>query len=154
MLKEKINENLMVAMKSGDAFAVEVLRGLNAVLHNKEIEKRSKEGEDELTDEEVVEVLSREVKKRKEAVELYKQGNRPELAEKEEKEMVIIQKYLPEQMSEEEVEKVVNEQIKILRSAQNDGESSFGNVMKAVMAELKGKADGKVVSEIIKEKLQ
>ncbi len=132
-------------MKSGDSFTVGVLRFVNAALHNKAIEKRGKGQSEELTDDEVIEVLQKEVKKRQEAVILYNQGNRSELAEKEAKEISILQKYLPAQMSREEIEQAV----KRILSEANPG--NFGEAMKAVMAELKGKADAKIISEIIKQ---
>lgn len=146
-LHEKINNNLKTALKEGRSLEVQVLRGVNASIKNKEIEKRSGGGDSELSEEEVVEVLKKELKKRKEAVDLYKNGNRLELAEIEEKEAEIIEKYLPEQMSDEEIEKVV---VGILSKLED---KNFGNVMKVVMAELKGKADGKRVTEIVKSKL-
>ena len=145
MLKEKINEDLRQAMKSGDTFTVGILRFINASLHNKAIEKRGKGQSEELTDAEVIEALQKEVKKRQDVLVLYKQGNRPELADKEEKEMAVIQKYLPAQMSREETEKVVA--AILLKVTFN----SFGEAMKVVMAELKGKADAKIISEIIKQ---
>jgi len=147
MLKDQIKEDLIIAMKGGDDFSVVVLRGVNAALHNKSIEKRGKGEDEELSDDEVLDVLNKEVKKRKEAVVLYKEGGREELADKEQKELVLLQKYLPEQMSREEVEKKIEEILAGLET------KDFGAAMKAVMAELKGKADGKEVAEIIKEKL-
>lgn len=145
MLTNKINEDLTPALKSGDSFTVGVLRFLNASLHNKAIEKRGKGQPEELTDDEVIDVLQKEVKKRQDAVALYKQGNRPELAEKEEKEITVIQKYLPAQMSREQVE------TEVTRILSGSNPNNLGEAMKAVMAELKGKADGKVISEIIKQ---
>lgn len=146
-LIEQINDDLKEALKAGDSFTVEVLRGVNAVFKNKSIEKRGKGLEEELKEEEVLEILGREVKKRKEAIDLYLQGGRSELAEKENKEIELIQKYLPKQLSREEVEKVVEEVI-------NRAESKdFAVVMKEAMGELKGKADGKIVSEVVREKL-
>jgi len=148
-MRDKINNDLKSALKEGKDLEVQVLRMLMASLQNRMIEKRGKGESEELSNEEVVEILQRELKKRREAADLYRQGNRAELAEVEEKEAVIIQKYLPEQMSEEEIGAKVDE---ILRSAQDD--LSFGEVIKQVMAELKGKADGKKVAEIIKKRLE
>ena len=93
-MKDRINDDIKAAMRSGDSFVLEVLRGLKAAFHNKSIEKRGKGEEEELSDEEMVEILNKELKKRKDAVELYLQGNREELAEKEKKEASIIEKYL------------------------------------------------------------
>jgi uncharacterized protein YqeY len=146
-LKEQISEDIKSALKAGDSFTAGVLRMVMAALQNKSIEKRGKGGEEELTQEEILEILAREAKKRKEAIELYKQGDRQELAESEEKELAIIEKYLPQQMSREEVVAVVSTII------EKNKPENFGEAMKLVMAELKGKADGKIVAEVIKEQL-
>jgi len=151
MLHSKITDDLKIAMKSVNAFEVGVLRMVSAALHNKEIEKKGKGLEVNLSDEEVVEVLTREAKKRKEAAELYVKGNRNELAEKETKELEIIKKYLPEQMSQDEIEKIVKAAI-ISTGAKEVKE--FGRVMAEAMKDLKGKADASLVSEIIKNKLK
>jgi uncharacterized protein YqeY len=145
-LQQKINDDLKIALKAGDTEKVGVLRMLSAVLHNREIEK----GKDaKLTEEEVLQVLTREAKKRKEAIELFEKGGRPELAEKERAELTLIEAYLPKQMAREEVIAAVE---KILAGLAD--KSNAGLVMKAVMQELKGKADGKMISEIVKEKLK
>ena len=145
MIQDKLNQDLKEAMKSGNADKVGVLRLLNAALHNQAIAK----GKDAvLTDEEVMEVLRREAKKRKESVEAFTKGGRPELAGKERVELVLIEVYLPKQMSREEVAAAVE---KILAGLAD--KSNQGLVMKAVMQELKGKADGKMISEVVKEKL-
>lgn len=162
--QQKISEDSKFALKTGDSEALGVLRMLVAAFSNKSIEKRSAfvrvsadKGNKELeksavlTEEEVLEILNREVKKRREAAELYKKGNRLDLADKEEKEILVIQKYLPAQMGREEVERVVDRVFATLRQAQ--GEISFGNFMKEAMKELKGKADSRLISEIIKGKL-
>jgi len=147
LIHQQINDDLKTALKAGDQFTVDVLRFVNAVLHNKSIEKRGKGQSEELTDEEVIELLAREVKKRQEAAGLYQQGGRLELAEKETKEIVVIHKYLPAQLSREEIEAEV---AKVLLKTQT---KDFGLVMKAVMTDLRGKADAKVVSEIVKQRL-
>ncbi len=150
-LKDQINTDLKVAMKSGDQFSLDILRGLNAAFGNKSIEKRGKGLPEELSNEEVLDILNKEVKKRKDAVVLYTQGNRRDLAEKEGREITVIQKYLPAQMPEEDVEKVIVGIIETLRQAQ--GNIAFGNVMKEVMKELKGKADSQVITAIVKRKI-
>lgn len=144
-LLEKLNQDLKEAMKSGDADKVSVLRMLNAALHNRQIEK----GKDAvLTDEEAMEVLRREAKKRKESVEAFTKGGRPELAEKEKSELALLGIYLPKQMSREEVAAAVEKVLAGLTDKSNQG-----LIMKAVMAQFKGKADGKMISEIVKENL-
>ncbi len=151
MLHSKITDDLKIAMKSGNNFEVGVLRMTIAALHNKEIEKKGKGLEAVLSDDEVIEVLTREAKKRKEAAELYVKGNRNDLAEKETKELEIIKKYLPEQMNQEEIEKIVKAAI-ISTGAKEIKE--FGKVMAEAMKDLKGRADASLVSEIVKSKLK
>lgn len=147
-LQEKLIQNLKDAMKAGDADKVSVLRMLSSALKNRAIEK----GKDAvLTDDEAMQVLAREAKKRKESIEAFEKGGRPDLAEKEKVELALIEAYLPKQMSREEVVAAVEKVIETLRQAQ--GNLAFSEVMKAVMAELKGKADGKMISEVVKEKL-
>jgi uncharacterized protein YqeY len=150
-IRERINDDLKKAMKGGDSFTVIVLRTINAALHNKTIEKRGRGGGETLTDEEIVEVLSREVKKRREAAALYRQGNRVELAEKEEKEIVIVSGYLPEQLDEAGIEKIVDEVMAGLKQTQ--GGVALSDVMKALMPKLKGRADSRLVTEIVKKRL-
>ncbi len=144
-LLEKLTQDIKEAMKSGNAGKVGVLRMLSSALKNRAIEK----GKDAvLTDEEAVQVLAREAKKRKESVEAFEKGGRPDLAEKEKIELVLVEAYLPKQMSREEVVSAVEKVLSGLSDKSNQG-----LVMKTVMAELKGKADGKMISEIVKEKL-
>lgn len=147
MTQQKINGDLKVALKSGDQLVLDVLRLLNSAFVNKSIEKRGKKLPEELTEDEVLEILNREVKKRREAAELYRKGNRQDLAEKEERETMIIQKYLPAQLGREEVEKKIED---ILSKT---GVKEFGLAMREVLKELKGKADAKLISEIIKARL-
>lgn len=139
---------MKTAMKAGDSGKLTTLRGLISVLNNKGIEKRAKTGTEEpLTDEEVTNALLTEAKKRKESMEVFKTGGRPELAENEAKELTVIQEYLPKQLSAEETTKMVTE---IISKA---GSKEFGPVMKMVMAELRGKADAALVTELVKKQL-
>jgi len=151
MLYQKIKEDLNEALKSGDTLRISVLRMVLSSFHNKEIEKKGKNQNSELTEEEIIEVLKREAKKRKEAIETYLKGNRNDLADKEKKELEIIIAYLPKQLSEEEIKKIVQEAIKKLGA---QSEKDFGKVMGFLMKELKGKADAGLVSQIVKESLQ
>jgi len=146
-LQKKLTDDLKNALKSGKSFEVGVYRMLNSAIHNKEIEKFSKAKTYELTDEEVLNVLLAEAKKRKEASLMLEKGGRKDLAEKEKEELVIIEKYLPKQLSREEVEKIVEEILK------KTGAKDFGQAMKEAMKELRGKADAILVSALIKEKL-
>ncbi len=150
MLYQKISEDLKEALKAKDDFRVGVLRLVISTLRNKEIEKKGKKLEPILTEEEVVEILAKEAKKRKEAAEIFDKGGRNDLAEKEKKELEIVQKYLPEQLSEAEVEKIVKA---IVEKSGVKDIKEFGRLMGEVMKELKGKADAKLVGEIIKKLL-
>jgi len=138
-------------MKAGQEFEVSVFRFLLASLHNKEIEKKGKGLESTLSDDEAIEVLSREAKKRKEAIEAYEKGNRTDLAQKETKELEIIEKYLPEQLSEEEIEKIITAAIKKTGAVTV---KDFGKVMGEAMKELKGKADASLVSKIVRKRIE
>lgn len=149
-LQQKINDDLKGAMKSGDEFGVGVLRMLTSSLHNKEIEKRGKGQDLILLEEEIIEILSREAKKRKEAAEIYRKGGRNDLAEKEDKEINIIKKYLPEQLSEGEIEKVV---ISAIEKIGANDIKELGKVMGEAMKELKGRVEAGTVSMLIKKRL-
>lgn len=149
-VQEKISNELKEAMKAGDSFKVGVLRMISSSFHNREIEKKGKGGDSILTEEEATEVLSKEAKKRKEAAEIYRQGGRNDLAEKEVSEIEIIKKYLPEQLNEEEVEKAVDLAIK--KTGATDMKD-LGKVMGEAMKELKGRAEAGAVSGLVKKKL-
>lgn len=161
MLKVKIQEDLKKGMKEKNELAVSVLRLVLAAVLNKEKEKRyrlSKAGakeedlakESELTDEEIIEVISSEGKKRKEAILEYEKGKRQDLAEKEKKELEILKKYLPEQISEEEIKKIAEEAVKKVGAKEP---KDMGRVMAELMPKVKGKADGGSVSKIVKDLL-
>ena len=149
-LHQKIQDDLTSALKAGDSFQVGVLRMLSASLHNRSIEKKGKGQDAELTDDEVQEVLAREVKKRKEAAEIYEKGGRPDLGSKEKQEFILIKAYLPEEMGSEEIEKVVEG---VLAQMGSVTQKEFGKVMGEVMKQLKGRADASIVSTILKKKL-
>lgn len=152
-LKEKIQQELTEAIKKREELKASVLRLLTAAILNKEKEKRYKLKEEKdtpLTDEEVVEVITSEVKKRKEAILEYEKGQRQELADKEKKEAEILQAYLPEQLSEDEIKKIVKEAIN--QTSAKDLKD-MGRVMAALMPRIKGRAEGGTVSNIVKELL-
>lgn len=162
-LKEKITTDLKNVLKEKKELEVSVFRMLLAAILNKEKEKRAKLAKDEeglkeeelakksqLTDEETLEVVFSEAKKRKEAIEGFKQGKREDLAKKEEAELEILKKYLPEQLSEEEIEKLVQEAIKKVGAT---SPKDMGKVMGKLIPQVKGKADGSTVSKIVKELL-
>lgn len=150
MFLEKINNDFKTALKSGDSEKVGVLRMIIAAIHNKEIEKRGKGQESELIDDEVMDVVVKEAKKRKESIDVYKQGNREDLAQKELKELEIIQTYLPKQLSEQELEKIIDEAIKTTGASTV---KDLGKVMGLVSKETKGSADSGLISNIVKKKL-
>ena len=151
MLLDKLNEDLKTALKGGDSFKTGVIRMVLASIKNKEIEKKGKAQEPALTEEELVDLLMKEAKKRKESVDIYKQGGRNDLAQKEEEEFEFIKNYLPEQSGEEEIEKIVKAAIEKTGAKEI---KEMGRVMAEVMKELKGKAQPSLVSEIIKKSLK
>ncbi len=147
MMKERLMEDMKAAMKSGDSFALGILRMAIAAVNAKSIEKRGKGLPPEMSDEEVLDVLAKEAKRREDSVQQFTEGGRPELAEAELKEREFLAKYLPAQMSREEVVAAI--EAIIAAAAVKD----FPSIMKEAMAQLKGKADGKLVGDIVKEKL-
>ncbi len=152
-LKEAIQRDLQEALKAREELKTSVLRLVSSAILNKEKDKRykSKAGKDVLlTDEEVLEVILSEAKKRKEAIELYERGGRPELARKEKSELEILGKYLPEQISEEDLKKLVKG---VVEKTGAKDIKDMGKVMGVLMPQLKGRADGNIVSKIIKELL-
>jgi len=160
MLKEKIQADIKEAMKSGNSEKKMVLSLVLNAIKNKELEKRTQlskteqdpailEEKSKLSEDEVVSVISSEVKKRKESAQSFKSGGRPELAEKEESEINILVPYLPEQMSEEDIRAEVKKTISELSAGPKDA----GKVIGSIMARVKGKADGQVVSKLVKEEL-
>lgn len=153
MLKHRIQSDATDALKQGNRDVAGVLRLALAAITTKEKEKRYKEkldAEPELSDDEIISVISSEIKKRKDAIALYGQGNRPELAEKEKQEIEIFKKYLPEQLSYEELTKLVQESITATGAASM---KDMGKVMADLALKIKGKADGGEVSNIVKELL-
>jgi len=161
MLREKINENIKKAMQEKNELLLLVLRGVNAVIHNKEIEKRTKLSKSEkdikkleelskLTEEEVLEAISSEAKKRKEAIIEFEKGGRKDLVDKEEKELEILKKYLPEQMNEKQIREEVK---RIIDEVGATGTKDTGKVMAAIMPKLKGKAEGSLVNKTVNELL-
>ena len=128
------------ALKSKDSVRLNTIRSLISATKNQEIDLRR-----ELQDEEVLSLITREVKKRKEASSLYKQGGRTDLMEKEDQERVILQAYLPEQVSEEELRKRIQE---VIAETGAKGMKDFGKIMKVLVPEFKGKADNSMIKEL------
>ncbi|HPN54399.1 MAG TPA: GatB/YqeY domain-containing protein [Candidatus Moranbacteria bacterium] len=148
-LKEKIIADLKEAMKAGDAKKRDTLRLLDSAIKNTEIEKKKRETG--LNDEEIIEVIARGIKQRKDSVAQYEAGGRPELAENEKAEIEILSVYMPAQLSEEEIRKIVKE---IISVSGVNSKSEMGKVMGQAMGKLKGQADGNVVKKIVEEELQ
>lgn len=148
-LKEKINGDLKEAMKSRDEFKTGTLRFLLSSIQSKEIEKRGKGLGETLTEEEMMEVLKKEAKKRRESIDVYTQGGRNDLAEKERHELDLIASYLPPEMSDADLEKVVAAAIAAVEPA---GPKDFGKVMGEAMKRAAGAAEASRVSRMVKEK--
>ena len=144
-LKEKINSEMISAAKARDKIRLSTIRMIKAALHNKEIDLKR-----ELNDEELLQVLSSIVKQRKDSIEQFGKAGRTELVEKEEEELKVVQGFMPEQLSEEEIETEIEKAIEEVGAVSI---KEMGKVMKVVMSKLTGRADGKIVSEKVKAKL-
>ena len=147
-LKKRIEDEMKAALISGDRFVGETLRNLKAAILNEEVAANKRD--EGLSDEEIEKVIAREVKKRDESAKIYRDNNRPELAEPEEKEAEILRGYLPEQMSEEEIASLVEQKISELGVS---GMATMGQVIGAVKKVAGNTADGALVAKIVKEKL-
>ncbi len=146
-LTDRLSDDLKVAMKARDQLRMDAIRMVKAALQNKEIELKK-----ELDEAEMSRVLLTLVKQRKEAAEQYKIGKREELAEKELKELAIIEAYLPKALSQEEIVQIIESAI---RETGPVTMKDMGKVMKAVMAKLAGQAvDGKQLSDLVRARLQ
>lgn len=150
-LQEKIVTNVKDALRSKNTVVVGTLRMLTSQIHNREIEKRAKGQTDPLTDDEVLEIIAKEVKKRREASDVYASAGQIERKEQELAELAILNAYLPEQMSSEELHRVIDE---IISESGASGEKEFGKVMGLVAARIKGKGDVKAASARVRERLQ
>ena len=144
-LEEIIFNDMKKALKENEKLKLSTLRLIRAAIKNAEISKREK-----LTEDEVIGIVNNNLKKLEESLDMFTKAQRPELAEKAKKEIEIVKKYLPEQLSEEEVEKIVKETIiKFGFKSLQD----IGPAMKEVMSQLKGKADGKIVNKMVRDLL-
>lgn len=145
VLFEQLNQDLASALKAKDEVAVSALRFLIAGLHNAKIAKR-----DELTDEEVLLEIGKAAKRHNESIEAFEAGGRKDLVEKEMAELAILQKYLPQPLTDEELEKMVGEAIAAVGAS---SPADFGRVMSTVLSSARTRADGAKVAEIVKKKL-
>lgn len=148
MLKQKLQEELKQTMLSKEVLKTSVLRLLLSAINYYEI-KTGGAGY-QATDEDVLTVLQKEVKQRRESIEQFNQAGRKDLSDKETQELEILQTYLPEQMSEEEIREIVK---KTIRETGATTITEMGKVMAALMPKVKGKTDGNLVSQIVKEEL-
>jgi uncharacterized protein YqeY len=143
-LFQKINDDMKAAMKSGDKARLEVLRFTLASLNPAQKEKALKDPQAVLSDEEVVTIIQKEAKKRKDSIELFKQGKRGDLVAKEEGDLKVLYGYLPQELSRDEI-------VAMVKTAKENGASDFGSIMKEVMKSAKGRADGKTVGDVIRD---
>ncbi len=141
-LKDKINQDLKDAMKSGDKVRLQTIRSLRALI----LEFEKSGANREMNQEDEIKLLTSAAKKRKESIEQYTKGGREELAEKEAEELKIIETYLPKQLTEEEISEVVR---KLAIELNAEGKKDFGKLMGASAKALKGKADGNVIRGIV-----
>lgn len=144
-IEKRLLEDMKLAMKSGKKAELDTIRVLRAQIKMASIEKK-----DELTEAEAIQVLQKEAKKRREAIEMFQQGKREDLVNKENTEFEIISTYLPEQLSEDEVVKIIEE---VISSLPVESEKDMGRVMGVIMPKVKGKAEGKLVQQKVKEHL-
>jgi len=143
---ERLSEDLKKALKAGNKDTISVIRMVKAAIKNREIEKRGA-----LTDDEVNTILVSLTKQRKESIEQFTKGDRQDLVDKENKELLIIQSYLPPQLTEDELKKIIEGAIK---EAGAGSEKDMGKVMKIIMPQVKGRADGKLVNELVRKALE
>ncbi len=145
-LRDRLTEDLKLAMKSRDQLRMDVIRMIKAAILNKEVELRK-----DLDDAEMSRIMATLIKQRRESVEQFEKAQRIELAEKERKEITIIETYLPKALSAEELDRII---VSVLADTGSRSLKDMGAVMKAVMARLAGQAvDGKQISDLVKAKL-
>lgn len=144
-LQEQLNTAMKEAMRAKDSLRLNAIRLVKTAIKNKEIEARQ-----EFDDQAVIGVLSSLVKQRRESAQVYRESNRADLAEKEERELAVIQEFLPQQLSEEEIKTLIEAAV-----AETGAVSArdMGKVMKIVSAKTVGRADGRMVSELVKARL-
>lgn len=147
-LREKIQADFKEAFKSKDSVRLSVLKMLQAAVKNAEIEKKTKGKEGELEEDEITQVISKEAKKRKEAMEIYEKEGRVEQAKQEKAEFEVLSAYLPEQISEDELRNLIKNAIE---KSNASSPQDMGKVMAVLMPEIKGRADSSLVVKIVKE---
>lgn len=141
MLQERLQQDLKDAMRNGQTVRRNVIRFIRSCIHNKEIERQ-----EALTNDGIIEVLGQQIKQRLDSIDAFQKGGRMDLVQKEESELSVIREYMPPQLSEEEIVKIVEATIRRIEAS---GSKDMGRVMGLVMPELRGRADGRVVSRIV-----
>lgn len=144
-LKQKLADDLKQAMKSGDTIKRSAIRLLMAAIHNAEIARQAT-----LEDADIFGIIAKEIRQRHESIEAFKQGNRPDLVAQEEAELAILQAYLPEQMTREEIVEAAR---KVIAEVGAVGPGDKGKVMPKLIAQLKGRADGREINAVVSELL-
>ncbi|GAB4551145.1 MAG: GatB/YqeY domain-containing protein [Pleurocapsa sp.] len=148
-LKERIGEDIKTAMKAKDKVRLATVRSIKKAILEKEVELRPK-GKDSLTEEQEIELLAQQAKQRRDSIEQFQNAGRDDLAAKESEELTIIESYLPKQVSDEELEAIIDE---IIASSSATSVKDLGKVMGPAMKQLKGRADGKKIQALVKSKL-
>ncbi|WP_201318380.1 MULTISPECIES: GatB/YqeY domain-containing protein [unclassified Paenibacillus] len=144
-LSDRLNEDMKLAMKSQDKFKLSVIRMVRAAIKNIEIDQRKT-----LEEQEVLDVLNREVKQRKDSLQEFEKAGRQDLAENLRAEIAILMEYMPQQLSDEEVKAIVQQTIQEVGAS---SKADMGKVMGALMPKVKGRADGKVVNQFVQQLL-
>ncbi len=144
-IKEQLKSDMKDAMRAKDKIKLSTIRMIMSLVKNAEIEKRG-----ELTDEEVVSLLQKYAKQRRESIEMYEKGGRQDLVDKEKSELLIVESYLPEQLDENEIKNIVKS---VIAEVGASSVRDMGKVMQAVMPKLKGRADGSIVNRVVRELL-
>ena len=148
-LAQRLAEDLKTAMKAKDKIRLETIRSLKKAVMEKEIDLRPT-GQSTLTEEQELTVLAQQAKQRRESIEQYRQGGRSDLADREAQELTIIETYLPQQLSDDELNQIVDD---IIASVGAASPQDMGKVMGPAMQQLKGRADGKKIQTLVKSKL-
>ncbi|WP_199618725.1 GatB/YqeY domain-containing protein [Paenibacillus alkalitolerans] len=144
-LSERLNEDMKQMMKSGDKFALSVIRMIRSSVKNVEIDQRRT-----LSDEEVLDILTREMKQRKDALQEFEKAGREDLADTAKAEIEVIQRYMPQPLTEHELQAIVQETIQEVGAS---SKSDMGKVMSALMPKVKGRAEGRLVNETVQRLL-
>jgi uncharacterized protein len=145
-LHQRLDDDLKRAIKSSDKLKTSVLRMVKAAIKNRQVEKQR-----ELSEEEIISVILTLSKQRRESIELFSKGGREDLADKEKQEISILQAYLPSQLTQEELDRLIIESI---QESSAEGVKDIGKVMRLLMPKVKGTADGKMVNQRVKELLE